>query len=181
MEVPGAGLVTVTGNDAEVPPPGAGFVTVRARVAPEACSATVRLRRSRVLLTRVVLCATPLTAADTPLTKPVPVTVRRVTVDPPAEKEPGETAVMAGNGVEHMERGGGGGAAAGGGRGGGDGEVGGGGEVSGRQLNCELGGAEDGGETGGAVNLRRRCRNETGAGDRDGERCGCAQEGGRRG
>jgi len=82
----------------EVPPPGAGFVTVTAGVPTVAMSAAKMETISWVELTKVVvLAAPPKLTVDVP-TKLVPFTVS-VNPDPPATALDGESVVMLGDGL----------------------------------------------------------------------------------
>jgi hypothetical protein len=94
----GAGLLTVKLAAVEVPPPGAGFVTVTGTIPAVAMSPAGMDAVSCVALTNVVVAATPLKLTAAPLTKPEPVTVR---VKPvlPAVALLGESVVMTGGGL----------------------------------------------------------------------------------
>jgi hypothetical protein len=94
----GGGLVTLKLTPAEVPPPGAGLVTVTGNVPTVAISAVVIAAVTWVELTKVVILADPLKFTVAPLTKFVPVTVR-VNAAPPAVALEGERAVIAGTGL----------------------------------------------------------------------------------
>lgn len=93
----GNGLLMVKVADAEVPPPGAGFVTVTLIVPPVAISAARMAAVSCVALTNAVVFAAPLKFTTAPLTKPVPLTVS-VNAAPPAVALAGDSDVMTGAG-----------------------------------------------------------------------------------
>ena len=83
----------------EVPPPGALLRTVTLAVPPVAMSAALMLAVNWVLDTYVVVRFDPFQrTVDTPLTKPVPFTVR-VKADPPAVADAGLKLVMVGTGL----------------------------------------------------------------------------------
>ena len=71
----GTPLLTAKLTGADVPPPGAGFVTVTESVPVAARSAAESWNVSVVAETNVVVCATPLTATAEPCTKLLPVAV----------------------------------------------------------------------------------------------------------
>jgi hypothetical protein len=71
----GAGLLMLNTEAAEVPPPGAGLVTVMFSVPAVAMSAAVIAAERLVALLKVVTRAAPLTFTTEPATKFVPVTV----------------------------------------------------------------------------------------------------------
>jgi xanthosine utilization system XapX-like protein len=102
MEVSvGTGLfaaLTVNVEAAEVPPPGAGFVTVTGKLPTAAMSATVIAAVTWVALTKVVVRAFPLNFTEEVETKPVPFTVR-VKAAPPAVAPFGESEVIVGAGL----------------------------------------------------------------------------------
>ena len=83
---------------ADVPPPGAGFVTVTVAVPAVAISAAVTAAVSCVALTNVVVLAAPLKLTTEVDTKPVPFTVR-VKAAPPAVALVGEREVSVGAGL----------------------------------------------------------------------------------
>jgi hypothetical protein len=82
----------------DVPPPGAGFVTVTVAVPAVAISAAVITAVSFVALTKVVVLAAPLNFTTDVDTKPVPLTVR-VKAAPPAVALAGEREVSVGAGL----------------------------------------------------------------------------------
>jgi hypothetical protein len=73
--VAGTGLVTLKLTAVEVPPPGAGFVTVTGKEPAVAMSVAVMDAVMAVELMNVVALALPLKLTTAPLTKPVPVTL----------------------------------------------------------------------------------------------------------
>jgi hypothetical protein len=83
---------------ADVPPPGAGLVTVTAAVPAVAISAAVIAAVSCVALTKVVVLAAPLNFTTDADTKPVPLTAR-VKAAPPAVALVGEREVSVGAGL----------------------------------------------------------------------------------
>ena len=85
-------------TDADVPPPGAGFVTVTVAVPAVAISAAVIAAVSCVALTNVVVLAAPLNFTTDVDTKPVPFTVR-VKAAPPAVALVGKREVSVGAGL----------------------------------------------------------------------------------
>src|SRR6266436_634172 len=93
----GSGLLTVKFVGADVPPPGAAFVTVTGKVPPAAMSAAAIAAVTCVALTNAVVFAAPLKFTTAPLTKPVPLTVS-VNGAPPAVALAGDSDVMAGAG-----------------------------------------------------------------------------------
>ena len=98
----GTGLFTVNGEFPEVPPPGAGFVTVTLNVPAAAMSGAVIAAVTCVALTNVVVLDAPLKFTTEPETKPVPFTVK-VNAAPPAVALVGESDVIVGSGVVHGE------------------------------------------------------------------------------
>ena len=100
MEVsvgPAAALI-VKERFADVPPPGAGFVTVTVAVPAVAISAAMIDAVSCVALTNAVVLAVPLNFTTDVDTKPVPFTVR-VKAAPPAVAPVGEREVSVGAGL----------------------------------------------------------------------------------
>lgn len=96
--IAGTGLFTANGEFPEVPPPGAGSVTVTLNVPAVAMSAAVIDAVTCVALTKVVVFAVPLNFTTAPETKFVPFTVR-VNAAPPAVALDGESVVIVGNGL----------------------------------------------------------------------------------
>jgi hypothetical protein len=94
----GNGLFTVKGEFPDVPPPGAGFVTVTLNVPAVAISAAVMDAVTCVAFTNVVVTAVPLKFTTEVATKFVPFTVS-VKVAPPAVALVGESDVIAGRGL----------------------------------------------------------------------------------
>ena len=94
---PGAALI-VKDTVADVPPPGAGLVTVTVAVPAVAISAAEIAAVSCVALTNVVVLAAPLNFTTDVDTKPVPFTVR-VKAAPPAVAVVGEREVSVGAGL----------------------------------------------------------------------------------
>jgi len=94
---PAAALI-VKDTVADVPPPGAGLVTVTFAVPAVAISAAVIAAVSCVALTNVVVLAAPLNFTTDVDTKPVPFTVR-VKAAPPAVALVGEREVSVGAGL----------------------------------------------------------------------------------
>jgi len=94
----GAGLFTVKATAEEVPPPGAGEVTVICTVPALARSADVSVAFSCVALTKDVWTAFPLPCTTEDATKPLPVTVTPAEVVPTIT-EAGEIEPMAGAGL----------------------------------------------------------------------------------
>ncbi len=82
----------------EVPPPGAGFVTVTVAVPAVVISAAVIAAVNCVAFTNVVVLAAPLNFTTDVDTKPVPFTVR-VKAAPPAVALVGESEVTVGAGL----------------------------------------------------------------------------------
>ena len=82
----------------DVPPPGAGFVTVTVAVPAVAISAAVIAAVNCVAFTKVVVLAAPLNFTTDVDTKPVPFTVR-VKAAPPAVALVGEREVSVGAGL----------------------------------------------------------------------------------
>ena len=82
----------------DVPPPGAGLVTVTVAVPAVAISAAVMAAVSCVALTNVVVLAAPLNFTTDVDTKPVPLTVR-MKAAPPAVALVGEREVAVGAGL----------------------------------------------------------------------------------
>ena len=82
----------------DVPPPGAGLVTVTVAVPAVAISAAVIAAVNCVALTKVVVLAAPLNFTTDVDTKPVPFTVR-VKAAPPAVALVGEREVSVGAGL----------------------------------------------------------------------------------
>ena len=82
----------------DVPPPGAGFVTVTVAVPAVAISAAVIAAVNCVAFTKVVVLAAPLNFTTDVDTKPVPFTVR-VKAAPPAVALVGEREVAVGAGL----------------------------------------------------------------------------------
>jgi hypothetical protein len=93
----GTGFPTVKFTAFDVPPPGAGFVTVTGKVPPVATSVLVRETVSSVLLTKVGVRLEPLKLTVEVFTKPVPLMVR-VCAPEPTATEVGEREVMVGTG-----------------------------------------------------------------------------------
>jgi hypothetical protein len=83
---------------AEVPPPGAGFVTVTGKLPTVAMSAAVIAAVTCAALTKVVVLALPLNFTAEVDTKPVPFTVR-VNAAPPAVAPFGDSEVIVGAGL----------------------------------------------------------------------------------
>ena len=83
---------------ADVPPPGAGFVTATVAVPAVAISAAVMAAVSCVALTKIVVLATPLNFTTEVDTNPVPLTVS-VKAAPPAVALVGEREVSVGAGL----------------------------------------------------------------------------------
>jgi hypothetical protein len=96
--IAGNGLFTVNGELADVPPPGAGFVTVTLNVPAVAMSPTVMAAVSCVAFTNVVALAAPLKFTIELETKPVPFTVNE-NAGPPAVALVGESVAMVGAGL----------------------------------------------------------------------------------
>jgi hypothetical protein len=94
----GTGLFTANGELADVPPPGAGFVTVTLNEPAVAMSAPAIDAVSFVALTKVVVLAVPLKFTTEEATKLVPFTVR-VKAAPPTDALVGESEVMVGTGL----------------------------------------------------------------------------------
>jgi hypothetical protein len=94
----GTGLLTANGEAPDVPPPGAGFVTVTLNVPAVAISATVIAAVNCVALTKVVVVAVPLKVTTEEELKFAPFTVK-VNADPPARANVGESELIAGNGL----------------------------------------------------------------------------------
>jgi hypothetical protein len=94
----GTGLFTVNAELPDVPPPGAGLVTVTLNVPAAAMSAAVMDAVTCVEFTNAVVLAPPLKFTTAPLTNPVPFTVS-VNADPPAVALEGASDVMAGGGL----------------------------------------------------------------------------------
>lgn len=94
----GAGLLMMNVAVAEVPPPGAGLVTVTFTEPPVAISVARMAAVTCVELTNVVAFAEPLKFTTAPATKPVPFTVS-VKAAPPAVALDGDSKVMAGSGL----------------------------------------------------------------------------------
>src|SRR5205823_3111959 len=94
----GAGLFTVNVCAAEVPPPGAGVMTVTEAVAVAAMSAAGIAAVSCVALTKVVVRAAPFHCTLAPLTKPLPVSVS-VKPAPPTIALAGDSDVSVGAGL----------------------------------------------------------------------------------
>jgi hypothetical protein len=80
--IAGMGFPTEKFTAFDVPPPGAGFVTVTGYVPPVATSALARASVSWVLLTKVGMRLEPLKLTVEALVKPVPVTLRVVSKEP---------------------------------------------------------------------------------------------------
>jgi hypothetical protein len=91
----GAGLLMVKVEPADVPPPGAGFVTVTEGVPAVAMSAAVIAAVTCVALTNVVVLAAPLKFTTDVATKFVPFTVS-VNAAPPAVALDGASEVIVG-------------------------------------------------------------------------------------
>jgi hypothetical protein len=98
LAIVGAGASTVKVKPVEVPPPGAGLVTVTAYVPVVATALAGTTAVSCVGDTNVVVRAVPLRSTPAPLTKPVPFTVR-VTAPLPATTVAGAKLVMVGDGL----------------------------------------------------------------------------------
>ncbi len=94
----GTGLFAVNDALPEVPPPGAGFVTVTLNVPAVAISAGVIEAVTCVADTKVVVLAFPLKFTTDVATKLVPLTVS-VNAAPPAVPLAGETVVIVGRGL----------------------------------------------------------------------------------
>jgi hypothetical protein len=94
----GAGLFTANGELAEMPPPGAGFVTVTLNVPAVAMSVAVIDAVTFVALTKVVVLAVPLKFTTEEATKLVPFTVK-VKAAPPADALVGESEAIVGTGL----------------------------------------------------------------------------------
>jgi len=94
----GTGLLMVKATPAEVPPPGAGFVTVTEGVPAAATSAAVMAAVSCVELTNVVARAAPLKLTTEAASKFVPFTVN-VNAALPAIALVGESVVIVGAGL----------------------------------------------------------------------------------
>jgi len=94
---PAAALI-VNDKLPDVPPPGAGFVTVTVAVPPVAVSAAVIAAVNWVALTKVVVLAAPLNFTTDAETKAVPLTVS-VKAAPPAVALVGEREVVVGAGL----------------------------------------------------------------------------------
>ena len=88
----------VNDTEADVPPPGAGFVTVTGAVPAAAISAAVIAAVNCVAFTNVVVLAAPLNFTTDVETKPVPFTVR-VKAAPPAVALVGAREVSVGAGL----------------------------------------------------------------------------------
>ena len=82
----------------DVPPPGAGLVTVTGKLPTAAMSAGVTAAVSCVALTNVVALAAPLKFTTELETKPVPFTVN-VKAAPPTVALVGESVVITGDGL----------------------------------------------------------------------------------
>lgn len=91
-------LVTVKATLLEVPPPGAGFVTVTAGVPAVAMSDARMAAVNWVALTKVVVLAAPAKFTVEVFTKFVPFTVS-VNAGPPAAALVGESVVIVGTGL----------------------------------------------------------------------------------
>ena len=83
---------------ADVPPPGAGFVTLTVAVPAVAISAAMIAAVNFVVLTNVVVLVAPLNFTSDVDTKPVPLTVK-VKAAPPAVALVGEREVAVGAGL----------------------------------------------------------------------------------
>src|SRR5690349_18476473 len=83
---------------ADVPPPGAGFVTVTGYEPGTAISVLAMVVRSWVLLTKVVACEAPLNEIVEPVTKLLPVTVN-VKLPDPATADDGLSVLSVGAGL----------------------------------------------------------------------------------
>ena len=94
----GTGLFTANAEFADVPPPGAGLVTVTLNVPAAAMSAAVIAAVTCVALTKVVVAAAPLKFTTDDELKFVPFTVS-VKAVPPANALVGESEVIVGNGL----------------------------------------------------------------------------------
>jgi hypothetical protein len=94
----GTGLFTAKGEFADVPPPGAGLVTVTFKVPADAISAAAIDAVNCVALTNVVVLGLPLKFTTEVETKFVPFTVS-VKVAPPFTALAGESDVMVGTGL----------------------------------------------------------------------------------
>jgi hypothetical protein len=94
----GRGLFTTKGEFPDVPPPGAGLVTVTLKDPAAAMSDAVIAAVTCVALTNVVVRATPLNFTDEVATKPVPFTVS-VNAAPPVVADVGESKVIVGAGL----------------------------------------------------------------------------------
>src|SRR5580692_1916326 len=91
-------VLIVNDTEPDVPPPGAGFVTVTGAVPAVAISAAVMAAANCVALTNVVVLVAPLNFTSDVDTKPVPFTVR-VKAAPPAVALVGEREVSVGAGL----------------------------------------------------------------------------------
>ena len=96
--VVGAGLFTVNGEFTDVPPPGAGLVTVTLNVPAAAMSAAVIDAVTCVALTNVVALAAPLNFTTEAALKFVPLTAR-VNATDPAVALVGEIVAIVGDGL----------------------------------------------------------------------------------
>jgi hypothetical protein len=94
----GTGLLTVNVTAFDVPPPGAGLVTVTGTAPGVATSVARTAAVSEVALTNVVTLGAPLKFTTDVETKPVPVTVR-VKPAEPAITVVGDTEVAVGRGL----------------------------------------------------------------------------------
>jgi hypothetical protein len=94
----GTGLFTANGEVPDVPPPGAGFVTVTLNEPAVAISAAVIVAVTWVALTKLVVVAVPLKFTTEDELKFVPFTVK-VKADPPARADVGESELIDGNGL----------------------------------------------------------------------------------
>jgi hypothetical protein len=84
MNVPVEGFTTAKATGFEVPPPGAGLVTVTAAVPAVAMAVTGTAAVSFELLTKVVVSAAPFHLTTAVDAKPVPLTVRANAAPPGA-------------------------------------------------------------------------------------------------
>src|ERR1700680_1851355 len=94
----GTGLLTANGELADVPPPGAGFVTVTLNDPAVAISVAVIAAVICEALTKVVGAAVPLKFTTDDELKFEPFTVR-VNASPPAKAFVGDSEVIVGNGL----------------------------------------------------------------------------------
>jgi len=96
--IAGGGLFTTKGEFADVPPPGAGFVTVTLNVPAVVMLGAVIAAVIFVALTKVVAAGAPLKLTTEADTKPVPFTVK-VKAAPPLVALVGDNVVIVGTGL----------------------------------------------------------------------------------